>query len=223
MAVSSPNLTIDLYKNDSCTALLLADITGIVGVNGNVDGYGPDTVLVNDVTGVIITLLYNSLQTPVTYTFTIANGVITACTLSISGGTPANIFAQLTSTVWPFAATLPFDLFGDYNVNTPTFQDDVYSATYVISGTHNAEAFEFTAVKNKAVTCNAQYCIDQKFTELDWDCECSTDASKEALLGQALINQVHASVVLGDLSTSLASLSKVQSLCNTTTGGCGCS
>jgi hypothetical protein len=223
MAVSQPNLTVSLARNSSCTALYLADLTGIVGEDDNVDGYGPDTVLVNDVTTLVVVLTYNSIATTITYTFTIASGVITACTLKIASGTPANIFAELTSTTWPFTTTLPFNLFGDYGVSIPAFQDDIYSVAYTISGDHDAEAFEFTAVDTEPVTCAVQYCIDQKFVELDWACECAATKSKTALLGQAYINKTIAATTQGDLSTALASLAKAQEVCGITTGGCGCS
>lgn len=222
MAVSSPNLTIDLTVNDSCSSLLLADLTGVVGVNGNLDGYGSDSVLVNDVTSLVVILTFNKLASNITYTFTLLNGAITACTLTIASGTPADIFAQLTSTVWPFASTLPFNLFGDYGVTLPTFADDIYSASYDITGEHSAEAFTFTAIDNEPVVCNNQYCIDQKFTELDWSCECAAKNSKEALLGQAMINSVVSATRLGNLTAALNSLRNVTTLCENTTAGCGC-
>jgi len=222
MAANSPNVTKALSTNGSCTGLFLADITGVVGVNNNVDGYGisggPTT---DDVTTVKVELIYNNLNTSITYAFTLVNSVITAATLTIEAGTPANIFSQLTSTAWPFTTTLPFNLFGDYGVNIPSFDDDIYSVNYTISGTV-PDTFEIEAVKDKEVTCIVQCCIDKKFVDIDWNCDCADDKSKNAQLGQSYINTIVAATRIGDLSAGLIALNKAKVLCGNNDGGCGC-
>ena len=222
MALLPPNLTIQLSKNDACTALYLADIPGTVGHNGNIDGYGSSgAVAINDVTGVTIVLTYNSLPATITYQFTVSNAVITACTLKIGSGTPVNIFSELTVSVWPFETTDPFDLFGDYGVSIPEFADEVFSALYTITGVADG-GFSYSANDAIPVVCASQYCIDQKFATLDWKCECSSDKAKQALLGQSYINQVVAATAIGDLTTAITALNNVKAMCNASIGGCGC-
>jgi len=224
MAVSPPLLTIQLDTSSDCTTINLSDTTGIVGDMGNTTGYGGSNgVAVNDVTTVTIVVTYGSLATTITYVFTVASGVITACTLKIASGTPANILTELVSTAWPFTTSVPFSLFGDYGVVIPNFTDDVYTVSYQIEGTNvTPEVFDFTTQENKVVLCAAQLCINKKFADIDWACECSSDKSKQAMLGQSYINQITASVGLGDLTTALSALEKVNRLCDTANGGCGC-
>lgn len=224
MAVSPPVLTIQLDTSSDCTTINLSDITGVVGVDGNTTGYGlSNGVAVNDVDTVTIVVTYGSLATTITYVFTVASGVITACTLQIASGTPADIFSELVSTAWPFTTSVPFSLFADYGVAIPNFTDDVYTVSYQIEGTNaTPEVFDFTTEEDKVVVCAAQLCINKRFADIDWACECSADKAKQALLGQGYINQIVASVGLGDLTTALSALEKVNRLCDTASGGCGC-
>lgn len=225
MSVSPLNLTIQLATNGACDALYLADISGTVGVDSNTDGYGiSGGPAVNDVDTVTVVCTYNSAGTYITYVFTVVNGVITACTLAIQAGTPANIFAELTSTAWPFTTTVPFNLFGDYGVAIPDFIDEIYTVEYTIEGEVSAEAFDFDTLENKAVVCAVQCCIDKKFLGIDWGCECASEEIKKAMYGQALINNVLAAEAnTGDLAAGILALNKVKSLCDSTEGGCGCS
>ncbi|MFA7287688.1 MAG: hypothetical protein WC055_02310 [Melioribacteraceae bacterium] len=225
MAVSPPDLTIELTKSAACDTLYLADVTGVVGVNNNTTGYGiSGGPTVNNVTQVVVVLTYNSLNTYITYDFTILNGVITGCELSIEAGTPALITGNLTSTVWPFASTLPFNLFGDYGVVIPSFVDDIYTCTYTISGaTSTPENFEFETEESLPVICAVQLCVNQKFAGLDWNCEFASEKAKQALLIQTYISQVAASMALDDLTSAKAALLNAQNLCDTAAGGCGCS
>ncbi len=223
MSVSQPNITIELDENASCTALALADVTGIYGVDGNVDGYGlSNGPTVNDIVTVTIILTYNSLGTDITFVFTVNSGVITACTLAVSSGTPVDIFDQLVSTAWPFTIDVPFNFFEDYGVSIPPFADEIFSVTYTVEGTV-PDVFDFEAIANKAVVCASQCCIDKKFLEMDWSCDCAGDKIQHAMYGQALINQVLSAVAIGDLTTGLAALAKVKTICSDTAGGCGCS
>jgi len=226
MAVSSPNLSISLTKNDACTSIIFEDTTGEYGVDGNTDGYnisgGPAH---DDVTGFTIVITYNKLPTTITYDFTVAAHIISAATLQIASGTPANILAELPSVnlTFPFTSINPFDLFADYGVAIPEFTDDIYTVSYTIDGEiAGPESFTFTTEESLAVLCASQLCVNQKFAELDWTCECASKKSQQALLGQALINQVGASVDLGDLSVGISALERLASLCENSVGGCGC-
>ena len=224
MAVSPLNLTIALTTDSACTALYVADVTGVVGTDGNTDGYdisgGPSH---DDVTTCTVVCTYNSAGTYITYEFTLVNHAITACTLAIQAGTPADIFSELTSTAWPFTTTTPFNLFGDYGVSIPEFIDEIYTVEYTIEGEVTLEAFTFDTLANKSVVCASQCCIDKKFLGIDWSCECASEEIKKAMYGQALINNVLAAEdQTGDLSAGIGALNKVKSVCDSTEGGCGC-
>lgn len=227
MAVSSPNLTISLTKNFTCTSVLLEDVTGEEGVDGNTDGYGVSGGPTHDdVTELVIVVTYNSLPTTITYTFTIAGHLISLCTLAIASGTPVDITAELPAENlnFPFIANNPFDLFADYGVSIPDFIDDVYTVSYQITGAITGpEAFDFTTESILPTLCSSQLCVNQKFADIDWGCECASEKAKTAMLGQAYINQVGSSVALGDLTTALSALAKLRTLCASTDGGCGCS
>lgn len=225
MSVNPLNLTISLAKNSSCTSVLLQDDTGTVGVDGNTDGYGiSGGPTVNNVDTLTIAATYNSMATTITYVFTISSGTVTACTLSIQGGTPADIFADLDpdNLTFPFTSDNPFDLFADYGVAIPEFIDDVYTVDYTIEGTASGGDFEFETSDELAVTCIAQLCVNQKFAALDWSCECASDKAKQAMAGQAYINQIVAATALGDLTSALNALERVNRLCDTASGGCNC-
>jgi hypothetical protein len=225
MAVSPLNLTISLTATSDCSSILLQDISGVVGTSGNTDGYdisgGPAH---DDVTSLTIVVTYNSLPTTITYVFTLVNHAVTACTLQIASGTPADIFAELdpSNLIFPFEAANPFSLFADYGVAIPEFTDDIYTVSYQIEGLVSLEAFDFTTEESLAVLCASQLCVNQRFAAIDWSCECASTKTQQAMRGQALINQVGASVALGDLDIGVSALTELNRLCETTVGGCGC-
>jgi len=225
MSVTTPNLSIVASLNSGCAGISVYDATGTYNALSNPGGYGlPLGPAVNDVTTVTITLNYRDFGTTLVYVFTVASGVITACTLSLGGATPVDIFTALTSTVWPFAEELPFDLTADYGVEIPTFVDDIYSVTYQIEGdTVAPEAFDFSTLANLPVTCNTQLCADKKWASIDATCECKSEKYNEVMYIQSLIYQTISATTIGDLTGALAALGQAKQKCDTTDCGCGCS
>lgn len=220
MAVSQPNVTIELTVNTGCSGLSLTDVTGLYDDPDNTGGYGlPSGPGVNDVVTVTVILSYNSLSNDVTYVFTVSSGTITAATLAISSGTPVSILTELPSTVWPF--TDPFDLTDGYGITLPDFEDDVYSVSYTIEGTVSAVAFEFEAVANILVECQTRCCIDKKWLNLDPDCCCENLCDTKAFLGEALLKKATYSAQYGDLNGAVLALNKAKALCNTLDCRCG--
>jgi len=224
MAVTPPNLTIDLSVDSDCSELNLSDITGEYDALTNPLGYGlpggPDEA---DITGCEIVVTLNTLGTTLTYDFTIAAGVISAATLAIGSGTPASILTSLSSTAWPFiTAVNPFNLVGDYGVTIPEFTDEIFKVEYNITGEiAGPESFDFTTTAYEPVICNSQCCIDKRFQAIDVNCACSDDKITEALYGQTLIYQVEIASEQGDLTAALQALEQLRVLCGTE-GGCGC-
>ncbi len=214
MAVTQPNLTIELTENTGCTGLSVADTTDDYGVDNN--------PAVNDVTSVTVSVEFGSLEASIVYVFTVANAVITDCALSVEGGTPENIFSNLTSTVWPFTTTTPFDLTADYGVTLPTFADDIFTVNYEISGTAGLDEFTYTTTKGKAVLCNSRCCLDKLWIAIDPTCSCSNDAMSEAMLGESLYNKAYWSAIYLDISGALEAMASLNRLCDSNCGGCGC-
>lgn len=214
---TNPDLQIELDVPDGCASLTLTDTTGNSPASPN--GYGASGgVAINDVDDVTITATYSLLGTTLAYVFEVTNGVITAATLAIGGGTPTNILASLTSTAWPF--TTAFDLYGSYGVTLPEFTDDVVSVEYVISGGAGGDAFEATVTKATTINCNSVCCKEKKYIDLELDCTCKdTDKMIEALFVDCLIQQAAYSASHLYTERAAAALQKAASICD---DNCGC-
>lgn len=220
MSVTQPNVTIALTVNTGCTGISLEDTTGLYNAVTNTGGYGlPSGPAINDVTGVVIVVTYNLQSNSITYDFTLVSGVITAATLAIASGTPASILSLLPSTVWPF--TDPFDLSGDYGITIPTFEDDIFSVSYTISGTVSATPFEFEAIRNLSVDCITRCCIDKKWVALDPSCDCNSDKLTTALYGEGLLKRATYAAQYADLAGAVDALTRAKALCTTQECGCG--
>jgi len=223
MAVTQPNLGITLSVLSGCTGLQLIDTTGTYNAITNPAGYGaPGGVAINNVTSVKITLTYASLSTTSAYVFTVNSGAITAATLSLGGATPVSIFSSLTSTVWPFSSTNPFNLTGSYGVILPTFADDVFSANYEIIGSNGGGSFDFITAYTLPVGCNLACCISKKYQALDPTCSCSNNKRQEVDYVNSLYLQFNYAATAGNLSDALAALREAQRYCGANSGGCGC-
>lgn len=223
MAVVPPNLTITLSTNYGCSELNLIDATGDYNAVTNPLGYGlpsgPDTT---DITGCEIVVTFNSLGSTATYDFTIAADVITAATLTIGSGTPANILSELPSTAWPFVAAAPFNLVGDYGVTLPTFADEVFKVEYNITGEiAGPESFDFTTTGYEPIICVSDCCVNRIFQSIDWNCGCSDEKVTKALYGETLLKQVVISCNAGDLTAALQALEQLRLLC-AQDSDCGC-
>lgn len=219
MSVTQPNVSINLTINSGCSGLFVTDITGIYNSITNTGGYGlPGGPTVNDVTGLKIIFIYNSQSNSITYNFTLTSGIISAASLTIASGTPADILSQLPSITWPFITR--FDLTGDYGIIIPTFEDDIYSVQYTITGT-SPDDFSFEAIRNITIDCQTQCCVDKKWIAIDFNCTCDSNALQLAFYGQALLNQSKNAAFYGDLDNAVLALTKAKALC--TTQDCGCS
>jgi hypothetical protein len=110
MAVTQPNLTIDLSVDSDCSELNLPDITGDYSALTNPLGYGlPGGPSTTDVTGCEIIVTLNMLGTTLTYDFTIASDVITAATLAIGSGTGGTL-SQTANLVSGTDYTITFEV-----------------------------------------------------------------------------------------------------------------
>lgn len=220
MAVERPDVTIDLEVSNSCESLLLTDSTGTYNATTNPSGYGlPSGPAVNDVTGLSVVLNYDTQGTYITFTFTIASGVITAATLSVAGGTATSILSSLVSTTWPLTS---FDFFRDYSVTIPTFDLGVYSVDYTISGSVSGTSFAFTTSKAILNECSANCCIQQKFASIDVSCGCANKEILSAMVTRGYLMAARYAAQSGDTDNAVLALNKANELCSAD-GDCGCS
>jgi len=220
MAVSRPDVSIDLEVSNSCDSLLLTDDTGTYNVTTNPLGYGlPSGPAVNDVTGLTIVLTFDTQDTYITFDFTIASGVITAATLSVAGATAVDILSELASTTWPLT---DFDFFRDYGVTIPAFELGVHSVDYTISGLVSPASFSFTTSKSILNECSVNCCIQQKFAGIDVSCGCSNKEVLTAMVARGYLMAATYAAQSGDTANAVLALNKANELCDAE-GDCGCS
>lgn len=168
------DLKATLTDYDTCNALFFIDSTGAYSLINNLLGYGVSSgVATTDITGSVLTINFNSLNTSAVFTFTVSSGTITAATLSFAGAGPDDILASLVSTDFPFDSTNPFPIYwDDYGVTLPTLDDQIISCSYVITGTHDGTGFSYTALDALVIKCQTKACISKKFIDAGIDTEC---------------------------------------------------
>lgn len=161
MALVPVDLKVFLYASDECDSLFIIDETGLYS-SDNTGGYNlPAGATVNSVTTVTVTLTYTQLSVDLVYVFTVLNGTITACTISFAGAAPTSIFSDLTSTVWPFTGSNPFELTKDYGVTLPDLDDMVYEVTYQVEGSYLSNDFDYSTDDQELIACVTCCCISK--------------------------------------------------------------
>lgn len=222
MPLTRVGLAITLAVNSTCTTMTVTDSTGTYNVTTNPLGYGlPGGIATTDVTSLVIVVNIEG-GTYFTYTFTIAANVITAATLSISGGTATNIFTNLLSTVFPLTA---FDLWNGYGVTLPTFEDGVIEVDYTISGSatsgDTAVAFNYTTSSAMLVPCETCCCVQKMALAIDIDCACSDEAMCNFLRASTYLEIAKFNTQIGKTAVAQQALTKAKEICDC--AGCGCS
>lgn len=186
MALERPDLT-GCLEIENCENLFFSDKTGLLVTDCTCDynelGYGlEDGIELDDVTGAILSVFYPSLSTAFIFTFTIVNHVITACTLTDLNGTVTTVTSDLTTTEFPLNE-FPINL-EEYGITFPALTDGIVKWEYTISGTSDvdtpSEPFNYTTSGGILNTCSIECCIENKYLELDANCDCCAD-KKEAI------------------------------------------
>lgn len=99
-----------IEEQDGCREVHIIDETGVFDVTLNPGGFGAPNILTTDVTTVILKIFPQGFTTPIIFTLTILNNVITSATVTdIAGNTTAHV---LVNTVYPFTTALPFVMTG---------------------------------------------------------------------------------------------------------------
>lgn len=203
--MARPTLAIDTEINEACTTMVMWDKTA---------DYGGGTVTTAGIEGSTIVVRNKTTGTYFTYTFTIGTNVISAATLSLDGGTATDILAELSSTVFPFIVDVnEFDMWADYGVTLPDFDDAVYQIEYTISRT-TATAYSYTTSKMNVRDCDLCECIADKFVNIDPNCQCSDVSIQEVQRIQALAQSAMFAAEKGMTTKAVNALAKAIELCN---------
>jgi hypothetical protein len=219
MALNRPNLSIENTVNDQCTGITLADTTGQYNITTNPEGYGlPGGPLSNDVTSLEVVVRNESTGTYFTYAFVISLGVVQSCTLSIQGGTPTDISTEVGAIPWPFDADDQFNLFDDYGVTLPSFEDGVWQVEYTIEGSALdggvSTPFSYTTSETFLVNCEITCCIGKMYAKLDPNCPCSDEGQKNADKAYAFLQAATYASQYGKTEEAIEALKKAQELCD---------
>lgn len=229
MALTTLNLTVDIYLNDDCDHLILEDTTDLYSVD-NLNGYGSSNgIAVNSVTSLVVTLNYTMLAVVCVYTFTVSNGVIIAATINFNSGGAVNILTQLTSTVFPFSADNPFTFFNTYIngssqvITLPAIEDGSYSVNYNIIGNAldiaTPTSFDLTATDMVLADCQTCCCINKLFSKVEEDCDCNNGKMISAITAKAYLDIANYAVEVSDSSRANVFINKAKTLCDC---DCGC-
>lgn len=205
--MAAPNITPVVTTNTTCDGLVFNDDTVYAGSD----------IASTDVNQATIRINYSTLGTYIEYVFTINTNVITAATLSVAGATPVNIFAELTSTVFPF---VNFDLSADYGVTIPTVEDGVYYTTYLVANTGIGPiGFSYTGTQEILVNCATCCCITHMFQEIDPNCGCDDKKWSTAMRAFSYMKAAQFSTEIGNVDNAVSALNKASEICE---NGCGC-
>lgn len=209
------SLKIALFTSDACDALYLADDTNLYNASSNPTGYNAPNLAIVDIDLVVITVTI--LGTTLVYELTVSNGTITAATATLGSGTPVNILADLSSTVWPFPDATPFDLTPTtYSTDFPAFEDGVWQVEYNVQYTGGSQSFTTEELYlNKCATC---CCISKAMTSINIH-----DKGKlvEWLYPNALLTVAGYAADNGNVSQANSFLTKASDIC-TGASDCGC-
>lgn len=210
--MARPTLAITLTQSDDCTTITLADTTA---------DYGGGTVTTASVQSVVINVVNESTEAYFTYTFTVSSNVISAATVSLNGGTATSILAEMSSTAWPFITDVnEFDLWGDYDVTLPDFEDGVYQVDYTITRT-TATAFTYTTSEMTIRDCDVCCCLAEKYTALEPDCDCADEKQKFADKINAFLVSANYAAQKGMTTKAVENLQYAIDLCDCENcGGC---
>lgn len=220
MALVRLDLTIATTINEACDTMTLADTTGEYPAAAN--GYAsPDAIIHDDVLTLTIVVRNKSTGTYFTYAFGILLQVTQTTTLSLNGGTATNIHTEVGPLAFPFITDVnEFDLWADYGVTLPDFDDAVYQIEYTITGQSTGGGgspltdFSYTTSVAVLKDCDTCCCISGKFAALDPNCNCSSAALDLAIQADTWLKTARAAAAMGDVTKAVAALTKADETCN---------
>lgn len=220
MALNAPDVKIDLFLNDARNSYFLEDTTGLYSPD-NLLGYNlPGGSTTTSITGLTITVNYTQLGANLVYDFTIAGGVITACSMNFAGSTPVSILSALPSTAWPFTSFNRFELTTDYRsgIVLPPLDDMVYQVSYEIFGTYLTEDFDYTAQAVDLMDVAAICCISDGLAALEIN---NLTGQELPLTASGYVIIAHSAAERGNIVQSNSYINRAHALCDSFCN-CGC-
>jgi hypothetical protein len=213
------DLKIILYTDDTCDNLYLEDTTGLYSTD-NSGGYNSPNMAVASVTSVVIVLTVVGVG--ITYEFTVSSGTITAATVTMDGGSAINILSAMTSTVWPFTDSNPFNLTpSSWDSTLPALEDQVYPVTYTVTGEtadNPPEPVIYETTSSYLLTCATCCCVSEQML--------SVNINDKAKLVENLIPTAYLAVAgyaneAGNVDKANSYIAKAAAICGNSSN-CGC-
>jgi hypothetical protein len=216
------DLTGVMCVQDGCSKLVFTDATGFL-VSDCLDtqndlGYGlTGGITLDDVTSAELNVYYPLLTDPITFIFTIADGVITNCILKDLNLVSHNITSLLESTVFPLTN---FNINFNYGVTIPEVTDGLYAWDYSIYGSVGVDLFSYTTSDGILSTCNTDCCVEKSYLEIDADCGCFDDKIRNIIRTEVFLAAANYSIDAGQSSKADALLTKAKEICDSNCKNC---
>jgi hypothetical protein len=203
-----------LAEQCDCKTALFNDTTGVYDAVTNEGGWGAATTLSSDIISATIEITPKGYITPIIFTFTIANDVITAATRTDEFGVVVNVLPLLNSTIFPFF-NLEFNselLYG----SSPS--SDLADGSYLVTYECTDGTDTFLNQQWVFFTCLSKRCKDDTVVKgaaghVTTENQIKIFLNYEYLLG---------GVSLGDKDFVDAQVDAMASLCLSCGCGCGC-
>ena len=187
---------------NGCTGITFNDTTGFYNSVTNIHGWNDGATL-----------------------FKIDNGqqYVIAATISISlnGGeaTTINVLNKIQESIFPefeLYQYTPVDTGGNFNLS-----DGYYTITYTITDSNNVV---YTTDILFVVYCNVACCVSKMAANVAAELcnDCDSDAYNDFLIADGILQALKATAESLGTQEFTKLLTKLQKLCNQTTGGCGC-
>jgi hypothetical protein len=205
-----------------CSKLVFTDTTGFL-VSDCLDtqndlGYGLiGGITLDDVTSAQLNVYYPLLTDPITFNFTIVDGVITNCILIDLNLVSHSIAYLLESTAFPLTN---FNINFDYGVTIPEVTDGLYAWDYTISGSVGIDSFNYITSDGILSTCNTDCCVEKSYLEIDADCGCFDDKIRNIIRTEVFLAAANYSIDAGQSSKADALLTKAKEICDSNCKNC---
>jgi hypothetical protein len=208
------SLNFCLAEQCDCKTALFNDTTGVYDVNTNNGGWGGGNTNSNAITSATISITPKGYITPIIFTFTIVNDVITAATRTDEFGVVVNVLPLLNSTIFPF-----FNLeFNSELLYGSSPNSDLADGSYLVTYECTDGTDTFLNQQWVFFTCLSKRCKDDTVVKgaaghVTTENQIKIFLNYEYLLG---------GVSLGDKDFVDAQVDAMASLCLSCGCGCGC-
>ncbi len=211
-------LSCEVEESDDCKSWDFIDNTGVYNVTTNPTGYGSPNVASTAIILATIDLYFYGSTVPYTFTFTIASGTITACTVTPPSGTAVSIFADLAFTSFPFSEAAPFTILPEW-IGLAEGASMTYGAIHIDYNVNNG-SINYSTDLDELISCSVCCCITNMEADLDAREGCTGEAINNAMMARIWLDSAVYAMEQEDVDKAQANLLYAQQLC---TGGCpGC-